>query len=176
MGIEIRRAELGDAEQLGEVAVKAWQWAYRGLMPDDVLDSLRPESRTRAWESWLTGGAGPGFQAWVAADGDKVIGYAACAPARSQENVAAGTMELTMIYLLEEHVGTGVGSRLIQTVEASWRDDGAPAAILWMLRTNERTRQFYERHGWVADGEEGSHEIATGMHVPSIRLAKDLSA
>lgn len=176
MGIEVRRAVLDDAGQLGEVGVRAWQWAYRGLMPDDVLESLRPESRARAWRSWLQGDAGPSFEAWVAVEGDKVVGYAAGSEARDEEQVPRGTMELRMIYLLEEHVGTGIGSRLIETVEANWRAQAAPRAILWMLGTNERTRRFYERHGWSADGTEGSHEIATGVQVPSIRMSKHLAS
>lgn len=175
MGIIVRRAELGDADQLGEVGVKAWQWAYRGLMPDDVLDSLRPESRARAWQVWLGGDAVPGFEAWVAALGDKIVGYAASADARSVENVPPGTMELQMIYLLEDHVGTGVGSRLIEEVEAAWRSRNAPGGILWMLKTNQPTRLFYERHGWQADGTAGSHEVATGVRVPSVRLHKSLA-
>ncbi len=174
MAITIRRAVLEDAEQLGEVGVKAWQWAYRGLMPDDVLDSLRPESRAKAWHRWLEDDVVPGFEAWVAELGDKIIGYAASAEARDIEEVAPGTMELQMIYLLEEHVGTGVGSQLIRRVEESWRRRGATGGILWMLKTNERTKLFYERHGWEADGTEGSHEITTGVEVPSIRMHKRL--
>lgn len=177
MGITIRRAEPGDADQLGEVAVRAWQWAYRGLMPDDVLDSLRPESRAKAWKTWLHDDVVPGFEGWVAELGDKIVGYAASADAHKveDEDVAPGTMELTMIYLLEDYVGTGVGSRLMDSVEAAWRSNGAPAGILWVLKANERTRLFYERHGWVADGAEESHEITTGMYVPTVRMRKTLS-
>ena len=175
MGVTIRRAAADDADQLGEVSVKAWQWAYRGLMPDDVLDSLRPSSRSKAWKAWLNGGAGPHFKAWVAELGDKIVGFAAASEPRDTEQLPSGTRELLSIYLLEDHVGTGVGSRLIEEIEASWRAESAPAGVLWMLKTNERTRRFYERHGWEPDGTEGTHEIATGIDVPSIRMQKQLS-
>jgi ribosomal protein S18 acetylase RimI-like enzyme len=34
------------------------------------------------------------------------------------------------------------------------RTSGATAATLWVLKTNQRARHFYERHGWVADGTQ----------------------
>ena len=36
----IRLAQLGDAERIGAIQVRAWQAAYRGVMPDTYLDEL----------------------------------------------------------------------------------------------------------------------------------------
>jgi hypothetical protein len=30
---------------------------------------------------------------------------------------------------------------------------GAPEAVLWVGRDNDRARRFYEREGWFAEGE-----------------------
>ena len=43
--VTVRHARAGDAPDLGLVHVRAWQAAYRGQMPDDYLDGLRPEER-----------------------------------------------------------------------------------------------------------------------------------
>ena len=32
------------------------------------------------------------------------------------------------------------------------RESGFDAAVLWVLRCNERAQRFYEREGWTADG------------------------
>jgi hypothetical protein len=48
--VTIRRATVQDAPALGRLHVRAWQAAYRGQMPDDYLDGLRPEERAAGWE------------------------------------------------------------------------------------------------------------------------------
>jgi len=40
--VTVRYATVGDAPALGRVHVRAWLAAYRGQMPDDYLDGLRP--------------------------------------------------------------------------------------------------------------------------------------
>ena len=36
---------IADTAAVGEVHVRAWQTAYRDVMPDDYLDGLQPEER-----------------------------------------------------------------------------------------------------------------------------------
>src|SRR5258708_39547141 len=45
-----RAARPDDAPRMGEVHVRAWQVAYRGLMPDAYLDGLAPEERAAMWQ------------------------------------------------------------------------------------------------------------------------------
>ncbi len=150
MTVSIRPAVVADADRLGAVHVAAWQWAYRGLMPDDLLDSLRPEARARLWTTLLEDPS-PSFSAWVVEVDGEIVGFASSDRA-GEDDLPPGTIELLAIYLLEPHVGSGLGSRLIDTAEASWRDGGATLATLWVLEENTPTRAFYERHGWAADG------------------------
>ena len=48
--MKIRKAEISDAEAIMKINVETWQQAYRGLMPDDVLEQ-RVCSPERA-EKW----------------------------------------------------------------------------------------------------------------------------
>jgi len=41
----IRPATPEDARAIAEVHVASWRYAYRGLLPDDVLDRLSVEER-----------------------------------------------------------------------------------------------------------------------------------
>ena len=43
--LTVRRATPEDAAGVAGVHVRSWQVAYRGLLPDDYLDGLRPEDR-----------------------------------------------------------------------------------------------------------------------------------
>lgn len=54
----IRLAAVADAEALAALHLHAWQWAYRGQLPDAYLDAL-PVTRARWFYAagWAPGGA-----------------------------------------------------------------------------------------------------------------------
>lgn len=45
--IHIRPAVAEDASAMARAHVRSWQAGYRGLLPADYLDALRPEDRAR---------------------------------------------------------------------------------------------------------------------------------
>lgn len=140
-------------------------------MPDDLLDSLRPTSRARAWHSWLTEESDNDFAAWVAVVDDEVIGFAASSTARD-EDVPDKCVELLMIYLLQDHLGRGIGHLLINAAEDHWRAQGYDMAVLWVLESNAATRAFYEREGWVTDGETKDQPLGADTTRPAVRYTK----
>lgn len=173
--VAIRPAHPDDAPELGEVHVSAWQWAYRGLMPDDLLDSLRPAARARAWKAWLTGvDADEGFAAWVAEVDGQIVGFASSSDAR-EADLADGAVELLTLYLLEPHLRTGLGSRLLAAAETAWRDEGRTRAVLWVLADNDRSRRFYEIHGWVTEGVSKLQRFEPSTSAEAVRYEKDLT-
>ena len=46
-------------------------------------------------------------------------------------------------------------------------------ATLWVLDTNARAREFYERHGWSLDGNSKQQEIGE-LTVTEVRYATHL--
>lgn len=173
MSLSIRPAATADADQLGKVHVAAWQWAYRGLMPDDLLDSLRPQARARLWKRWLEDPADK-FSAIVAEIDGEIVGFASSGTS-TDDDIPDDAVELLAIYLLQEHVGTGVGSRLLQAIEATWIESGTKFATLWVLEKNTNTRRFYERHGWIAEGGNKSSDPSLGsVSGAQVRYCKEL--
>jgi GNAT superfamily N-acetyltransferase len=167
----IRPPTPDDAPRLGEVHVAAWRWAYRGQMSDDLLDSLRPESRAKAWHAWLTEESNNDFAAWVAEEDGDIIGFAASRTSRD-DDAPDRCAELLMIYLLEDYLGRGIGHQLINAAETAWRANGYEVAILWVLESNTATRAFYEREGWVTDGETKDHAAGSNETRPAVRYTK----
>ncbi|KAL2044143.1 hypothetical protein ABVK25_012432 [Lepraria finkii] len=51
----MREARIGDEAAVADIHVRAWQEAYRGLIPDEFLDALDPDDRARTY----TFGRGP---------------------------------------------------------------------------------------------------------------------
>lgn len=145
----LRPATVDDAHGLAVVHVRSWQEAYRGLMPQDVLDGLSIVDRAAGWRRILSDRA-PGSQTLVVEHDGMIVGWASFGDARDAD--AVGTGELWGIYAHPDAWSTGVGHLLIDAVEQALRSDRHATAYLWVLDGNERAAGFYERHGWAADG------------------------
>jgi GNAT superfamily N-acetyltransferase len=156
----IRRGTPDDVTALATVHVRSWQAAYRGFMPDEVLDGLSVERRAVMWRAILQSGL-PGHAVLVTQgdgegpDGSALCGFAHVGPARDAD-LGAETAELTSLYLLPEVWGRGAGRALMAGAVDAMREAGYVSAVLWVLVTNERARRFYEIAGWSCDGTEKS--------------------
>ncbi|HTN56363.1 MAG TPA: GNAT family N-acetyltransferase [Microbacterium sp.] len=145
----IRSATVADAHGLAVVHVRSWQEAYRGLMPQRVLDGLSIAEREANWAR-IMAETRRGSQTLVVEHEGAIVGWAGFGDARDAD--AVGTAELWGIYAHPDAWSTGVGHLLIESVEQALRADGHELAYLWVLEGNERAVAFYERHGWSADG------------------------
>jgi GNAT superfamily N-acetyltransferase len=147
--LTLRRAEKHEARLIAELHVRAWQAAYRGLLPDELLDGLSVAAREALWRRKLA--IGSRSHVWVAERGERVIGFVAVGPSRDGDT-GASVAEVYAIYVEPEVVGTGVGRVLFKHAMDFLRGHGYGAAILWVLETNARARRFYEGAGWQPDG------------------------
>lgn len=165
----IRSAASGDELAVARVHVRSWQTAYRTLLPDDVLDRLRPEDRAKRY---TFGSSEPQRPATiVAVDGASICGFATIAPARDAD--AAGNGELCALYVDPESWGRGVGVELISTARARLVDRGFQHATLWVLVGNIRAERFYQKDGWAPDGSRRTSRI-WGANVEEVRYVRRL--
>jgi GNAT superfamily N-acetyltransferase len=141
----VRPAQPEDAAAVARIRVVTWRSAYRGLMPDHVLDSLDVDEQAAAWGRYIAERAANGQELWVAEDTDgQVVGYAAVGPEREG---SSGRGEIYAIYVDPTRQGQGVGRRLMATGSAWLAARGLLPIILWVLTANEPARRFYERLG-----------------------------
>jgi ribosomal protein S18 acetylase RimI-like enzyme len=155
--ISIRAATTADARAIAEINVAGWRAAYRGLMPEEFLDSLSVEHREIAWRMRLEG-VEAGDPAWVAERDGAPIGYLASGPPRDED----ADRDAAEIYAIYVHPGawrSGAGRRLMETATAEWWRRGASGLLLWVLEDNARARSFYEALGWVGDGSSKTYDM-----------------
>ena len=162
----VRPATVADAPAMGRLVVRAWQAAYRGLMPDAYLDGLRTEDRAAYWDGVLRREDRRGVVLVAERDGE-VVGFAAAGPSPDPE----GAGELFAINLDPDHWGTGAGRALLEAVQAELDRMGFAESVLWVLPGNARARRFYEIAGWVADGTERTADVF-GVTVPEVRYRR----
>ena len=133
--------------------VSSWQEAYRGLLPQEYLESLSVQGRTETWERNLSQPTALGAVTLVAELDDRIIGFASIGPSRD-DDMGPDTGELWGLYLHPDHWGAGHGRTLHARAVTALSSTGATTATLWVLSGNQRARRFYEQQGWVADGAE----------------------
>jgi len=170
--MEIRRALETDAAGIATVHVRTWQSAYRGIVPDEYLNSLSVETRTRTWREALARG-GP-EEVWVAILGRDVAGWIAFGPTRG-EHAAANTGELEALYVAAQYWGTGLGRELWQQARNCLSDRGFTAVTLWVLLENIRAIRFYRAAGFAPNRESEKQIIIGGKPLMEIRYEIDLT-
>ncbi|MEQ1782383.1 MAG: GNAT family N-acetyltransferase [Hyphomonadaceae bacterium] len=146
--IHIRTAERADAAAIARVHATTWKEAYRGLLDSQFLDNMAERRMTSRWRTHLDRREQDlDEEVLVALIGREVVGFAAVSASR--EAFAPWEAEITMVYVLKEHRGAGVGRGLMKASADHCIRRGLFSGGLWVLRDNGGARDFYE----ALDGE-----------------------
>ena len=132
----IRQAREEDVMQIAEILVEDWQTAYRGIIDDDYLDSLSAEQRyqieIKRYQKFT-----------VAVDGHEVLGYAW----NEMTDDEAADCEIIALYVRYTKRKNGIGRALMQNAIETFKQAGKKRMIIWCLKENVESRQFYEKMG-----------------------------
>jgi GNAT superfamily N-acetyltransferase len=171
--VRVRSATITDAEAIAAVHVHAWRVAYRGLMPDHVLEGLEEAQYVTRWRRWLDAST---TNVFVAADGDRVVGFTSFQPARDADVDASEVAEIPMLYVDPALWRSGVGTALLARAIGEVRARSFRTVVLWVLETNAAARSFYESRGFVNDGTTKNDVLLTGTLLPEVRYRKQLDS
>lgn len=173
----VREARVADATDLARIQVSSWRAEYAGVVPDTVLDELTsPDAEERFRSQWEAAASRPPtarHRVLVAVETREsrqrvVAGFASCGPATDADLWPATDAELYELDVAPGMAGHGHGSRLLNAVADTVRDDGFQTLCAWALESGEGIRAFLESSGWRADGARA--ELDMGTAVPVIRL------
>jgi len=165
----LRPAEPADADAVAGVHVRSWQVAYRGLLPDEYLDGLRPGDRASVYTFGSSDPAVP--HTIVALDDGVIVGFATTAPARDDGLADHG--ELAALYVEPSEWGTGAGRALIAAARQHLAEQSIGHALLWVLNGNQRAERFYRIDGWAPDGARKTGTV-WGVEVDEVRYRRAL--
>lgn len=165
-GLRFRPARHSDGAAIARVHAETWQFAYKGLLPDALLESISVEHRTRIWEQNLSASGGAG-QTFVALSDDELVGFCSVGPCRDTD-LEGRIGELFAIYVAPRAMNQGAGSTLMEMGLESLRGQNYERAILWVLSANKKTRAWYEKRSWMPDGATKTEELG-GFEVHETR-------
>ncbi|MBX9096634.1 GNAT family N-acetyltransferase [Streptococcus gordonii] len=143
MVITIKAMETAEEiEGKSRVHWRTWREAYDEILPAEfqeqiTLDKCRFYSQKYP-ENTL-----------IALDDAKVVGFVSYGDFRDPARIAG---EIIALYVLKGYYGKGVGQHLMQAAFAAL--DGYQEIVLWVLENNKRSIAFYEKLGFVFDGQE----------------------
>jgi len=167
--MSIRRAELSDAKGIAAVHVAAWQVAYRGLLPDDVLDRLSIDDSEKRWSERITK---PWGHIFVAEQEAHIVGFVACGSSQDEDIDQKKVGEIYAIYVHPEQWRQGHGAALMGEAAECLREDGFEEITVWVLKGNQGAIAFYEAAGFRADGASKVERRADGLEMPVVRYRR----
>ncbi|MGI8688732.1 MAG: GNAT family N-acetyltransferase [Thermomicrobiales bacterium] len=143
--MRVREATRADAAAIAGLHLANWRAAYRGIVPDDLLDAITVESRRQHWERVLAEPDGTEF-VYVAEDVDRrLLGIASGGPEVGGDPHYRG--ELYVLHVRPDAQGKGVGRALMRAVAERLATEEITTLLVWMLRENHPARRFYTALG-----------------------------
>lgn len=140
MPTHIRRAVPEDASGIARVHVAAWERAFRGIVPDDVIAARTLEVRIGQWMRVLQ--KSDRVTIVACGDDDLIFGFASAEPIREPKFQSY----LETLYVAPEAWERGLGRELLQAIAAELLDRGIGTLALRTLRLGA-ARSFYEHLG-----------------------------
>jgi L-amino acid N-acyltransferase YncA len=174
--ITIRAATPADAPAIGRIHVEGWRETYRGVLAQDLLDSVSAVVRAAMWRGGLESERPILLFVAQRASGE-LVGFAGGGSSRA--TFLAHDAEVYAIYVLRAAQRRGCGRRLMAALAEALHARGFKSLCLRVLEENAGARGFYQRLGGVVVGEkiamDGAHafrEVAYGWDgLASLRSA-----
>lgn len=171
-GITLRPVAPEDADAMAQIHVAAWQAAYSGMIPDEVLRRNDLTQRRLLWRGLLVEAERRPMVdvALLESDGPGAEALAGFIWTRHIDGAdAAYQSEVIALNVRPEHWRKGVGRRLMAAAAGRLRGLGAESLYLWVFRDNLVARAFYDSLGGriVDEDAERFGEVA----VPRVAYA-----
>lgn len=145
-GFTVRPAHSGDAEQLAEIHIRSWEYAYSGFLSREILDK-QAEKRPKMWQKLCLNNVDSQFA--VVLNG-QIIGTIGLDEVRDGD-LPKSCFELQGIYFAPEFVGLGYGTLAMGWVFNEVLRRGYDMISLWVFEKNTQARRFYEHCGYTLD-------------------------
>lgn len=167
--LEIMKAVLANAEDLGFVHATSWKQAYRGIVPQTFLDQLTSESRATFFRKAISISQHEFYGAYLKG---KPVGMMSIGHSRDKD-ASEDTAEISAIYCIADVWGTGCGRQLMDFAVNHLKKHAYHTISLWVFEENRRARKFYEKYGYTFDGTKEQSDIS-GKQLTEMRYIYQL--
>jgi ribosomal protein S18 acetylase RimI-like enzyme len=149
MSCYIRYATAKDADLLGHIYPIAYCSAYRGLIPDSVLNKINSRYMKKLFYEIITKKL---EKVALIYENNKVAGFMSIGK-YSGKDLDNTWGEIKRIHLLPSFRGRGIGTEFLTWGLNELSSMGYKKVCLWVFEKNTRARHFYEKFGFTHDGK-----------------------
>jgi GrpB-like predicted nucleotidyltransferase (UPF0157 family)/GNAT superfamily N-acetyltransferase len=171
--VKVRKASGGDVPRIAEIHVRSWQAAYRGILPDELLDDLKVSEREESWRALLSDEGNDRLTLVAEDSGHGLTGFCSVATSSRGGVASEATPEIGALYIDPDHWREGAGGALLSAALAELRVRGWGEVVLWVLPENQPALAFYDRFGFAVEKGVEKREERSGRPVIRLRLALD---
>jgi ribosomal protein S18 acetylase RimI-like enzyme len=164
--MQVRQATIADAQRIAQVHVETWRAAYRGQMPDVILDNLDVKKRATFWENHL---ACQPHGTLVVESEKAIIGFCDLVPSRDKDSNPHEVGEIAAIYVQPEFWRKGAGGALCRFALRAARLQKYLSVTLWVLASNAAARRFYGAMGFGFDGATKVEQSSNNYELHEVR-------
>jgi ribosomal protein S18 acetylase RimI-like enzyme len=169
--IATRKAKDDDVAAIADIHVRSWQAAYRGVLPDELLDGLPAEERAQSWCELLSNGGDHWLTLVATRQGDKLAGFCSVATPSRDPDAGEATAEVGALYVDPDHWREGAGSALMKATLEELARLGWREVVLWVLPENQPALAFYDRFGFAVEEGVEKREERSGRTVVRLRAS-----
>jgi len=164
----VRYIASSDAERVAEINIEGEQTAYRGIFPDEFLDSLDLKSRISSVKTAVSENPKDGF---VFEDGNQnILGFCQFGELRwVEESGEACDCEMYAIYVASASRGRGIEKALMEAAFAEFRVRNKTGMLVNVLEKNIPSVNFYKSLGVIEIGNKPF--VLKGIAYPQVTLA-----
>ncbi|MDR1159402.1 MAG: GNAT family N-acetyltransferase [Syntrophomonadaceae bacterium] len=155
MKFQAIRATVDCVSDMGFIHSKSWQAAYRGIIPDNVVDDFLPEKRAAIFQKVITTNPEEYYLFKV----DDIPAGIGSLYKNYEENMDETEGEIYSIYFHPDFWGTLATHKAVEFCLDRLKELGFKRIVIWVLQDNIRARKFYEKHGFTLDGAQQILEI-----------------
>lgn len=166
MDFQSIKATCEDATNMGFIHSQSWQKAYRGIIPDEIVNNFTAENRAKIFVEAIS--TRPEEYYLFKVDG-KPAGIALLNKSH-EENAPDYLGEIYAIYFHPDYWGTSATHKGFEFCIDRLKKLGFSEITIWVLKANARARKFYEKYGFSLDGAE--QEIFIGKPLIEVRYSK----
>jgi 2,3-bisphosphoglycerate-dependent phosphoglycerate mutase len=141
--IVMRLAGAEDVPAIADVSVRSRLVARRGVYSQAYLDALTIQD---AESATLASIGRQGWRTWVAELGGTILAYATAGP--WADDPRGRTADIDDLYVDPGHFRRGIGSELLDHVEAELALDGYQQTVLWVREGDGALEAFYSAQGY----------------------------
>jgi RimJ/RimL family protein N-acetyltransferase len=164
--MQVRQATPADARKIAQIHVETWRAAYRGQMPDAILDALDADKRAIFWNNHL---ATESHGTLVVESEKAIIGFCDLVPSRDKDSNPGEVAEIAAIYVQPGYWRKGAGGALCRFALRATRFQKYLSVTLWVLASNLAARKFYEAMGFSLDGATKVEQSSNNYELHEVR-------